>query len=387
MFISQGDPLVKPNTFIADSGASTHMVHSKQFLSDFQPEVGDVKIGDNKTIKSHGKGTFHGYYINSEDKQVPITLQDVLLVPDLWVNLFSVTKAMENNKSKIIGENDIITVQARNSEQVHFNKVLPHGDGKILATEFYTTTACANPVLKTSYNDLHHKLGHANKQTVQNTAKHYGIKLLTKDTDLVCADCAFAKIRVKNFGHNDDNQASKFGERIAIDISSVKFVSYGGAKFWLLIQDEYTGYLWSFYLSAKSELPDTVISLIKTVQQEHNTTIMNIRRDNAGENLKLQVYANTEPDININFEFIAPHSPQQNGKIEQKFATLWGKARSMLNAAKFTETLRNKLWAQCANLATKLENILIIPETNTTPHEMVYGSPPDWIDNLHTLEN
>jgi hypothetical protein len=35
------------------------------------------------------------------------------------------------------------------------------------------------------------------------------------------------------------------------------------------------------------------------------------------------------------------------------------------------------------NVATKLENILIIPDTNTTPHEMVYGSPPDWIDNLH----
>jgi hypothetical protein len=117
------------------------------------------------------------------------------LVPDLWVNLFSVTKAMENNNSKIICENDIITIQAKNSEQVQFSTVLPHGDGKILATEIYTTTACANPVLKTTYTDLHHKRGHANKQTVQNTAKYYGIKLLTKDTDLVCADCAFAKIR------------------------------------------------------------------------------------------------------------------------------------------------------------------------------------------------
>jgi hypothetical protein len=61
---------------------------------------------------------------------------------------------------------------------------------------------------------------------------------------------------------------------------------------------------------------------------------MNIRCDNAGENLKLKEYAITEPDINVNFEFIAPHSPQQNGKIERKFATLWGKVRSMLNAAK-----------------------------------------------------
>jgi hypothetical protein len=40
---------------------------------------------------------------------------------------------------------------------------------------------------------------------------------------------------------------------------------------------------------------------------------MNIRCDNAGENLKLQDYTTTEPDVNVNFEFIAPHSPQQNG--------------------------------------------------------------------------
>jgi hypothetical protein len=106
MFISQGDSLVKQKTFIADSGTSTHMVHSKQFLTDFQ---------------------------------------------------------------------------AKDSDQIHFSKVLPHGDGKILATEFYTTTACANPLLKATYADLHHQLGHANKQTVQNTANLYGTKLLTKE--------------------------------------------------------------------------------------------------------------------------------------------------------------------------------------------------------------
>jgi hypothetical protein len=54
--------------------------------------------GDNKSIKSLGKGTFHGYHVNANDQTVPITLHNVLLVPDLWVNLFTVTKAMENNK-------------------------------------------------------------------------------------------------------------------------------------------------------------------------------------------------------------------------------------------------------------------------------------------------
>ena len=37
---------VNSNTFLADSGASCHMVHSKHFLTDFVPDDGTVTIGD-----------------------------------------------------------------------------------------------------------------------------------------------------------------------------------------------------------------------------------------------------------------------------------------------------------------------------------------------------
>ena len=35
------------NTFVSDAGASTHMVHSKDFLTKFKEDDGTVKIGDN----------------------------------------------------------------------------------------------------------------------------------------------------------------------------------------------------------------------------------------------------------------------------------------------------------------------------------------------------
>jgi hypothetical protein len=52
------------NTFIADSGASTHMVHSKSMLSNFQKEDGVVKVGDNSEVESEGTGTFTGYHLD-----------------------------------------------------------------------------------------------------------------------------------------------------------------------------------------------------------------------------------------------------------------------------------------------------------------------------------
>jgi hypothetical protein len=129
-----------------------------------------------------------------------------------------------------------------------------------MATEFYSNTDCANLVLKRSTNeDLHKKLGLPHKQAVVDTAKHYGINLHINEDEQVCVECALSKIRVKNFGHGDENQATTKGERISVDISSIYKVSYGGETFWLLIQDEFTNYICSFFLSAKSELSHTVL--------------------------------------------------------------------------------------------------------------------------------
>jgi hypothetical protein len=46
------------NTFIADLGASAHMVHSKSLVSNFNEDMGTVTIGDKIEVKSLGTGTF-----------------------------------------------------------------------------------------------------------------------------------------------------------------------------------------------------------------------------------------------------------------------------------------------------------------------------------------
>jgi hypothetical protein len=151
---------VNTNTFVADSGASGHMVHSRHLLCDFEEHRDSVTIGDNTTIKSLGSGTFKGYHIHSKGKQIEVTLQDVLLVSDLWVNLFSITKGTSNNNSNVICENILIAVHTQN-EEIRFDIVLKHGTGKILAAKLYHNTDCANLTLQcATYEDLRQQLGH-----------------------------------------------------------------------------------------------------------------------------------------------------------------------------------------------------------------------------------
>jgi transposase InsO family protein len=143
-----------------------------------------------------------------------------------------------------------------------------------------------------------------------------------------------------------------------MDISSISTPSFGGNKFWLMLQDEFTGYIWSHFLKHKSDLPPIVIQWIQQIHKTTKVQIKTIRCDNAGENKSLQQKIQADKTLNIKFEFTAPYTPEMNGKIERKFATLYGKTRSMLNGAKLPMKLRNGLWAHCARLASKLENVL-----------------------------
>ena len=87
--------------------------------------------------------------------------------------------------------------------------------------------------------------------------------------------------------------------------------------------------------------------------------------------------------MHFTIEYTAPGTPQQNGKIERKFATLYGKSRAMLNAAKFNWATRHRMWAYSANHATDLDNIIVQPGRHATAYELFYEKNPEWMDTLH----
>ena len=66
-----------------------------------------------------------------------------------------------------------------------------------------------------------------------------------------------------------------------------------------------------------------------------------------------------EQRMGIKFEYTAVGTPQHNGRVERKFATLYGRIRSMMNNAGIKENLRQKLWAEAANMCVNLDNILV----------------------------
>jgi hypothetical protein len=153
-------------------------------------------------------------------------------------------------------------------------------------------------------------LGHPKSQVLASTVSKDGFN--TKNTlEHTSPNSAICKAKQKNLKKMNSNPSTELGGRINIDISSVKTPSYGGANFWLLIQDDFTGYLWSYFIKAKSDLPESMFDWLQLVKKDISLDVKCIRLDNSGENKYFHQKVQRS-NYKIMFEFTAPGTPQQN---------------------------------------------------------------------------
>ena len=103
-----------------------------------------------------------------------------------------------------------------------------------------------------------------------------------------------------------------------------------------------------------------MLVLINNLKTKYNLQVQRLHCKNAGENQAFEWTCDQE-GLGIDFEYTAPGTPQQNGHVERKFATLFNRVCAMLNSGKFIAYLWSGLWAEAANTATTLENTCLLP--------------------------
>jgi hypothetical protein len=81
---------------------------------------------------------------------------------------------------------------------------------------------------------------------------------------------------------------------------------------------------------------------------------------------------------------MGPGTPQFNGRVRRKFATLYFKVRAMLNAAKLPAVKRKGLWTEAARKATHLKNILVSTRKPIGSNNAFTPNPQTIIDCVET---
>ena len=371
--------------WLGDTGASCHMTNSTDGMVNLVPNKSWIVFGNGQRLESTHIGELVGTVVQKDGQEKQIRMKNVKLVPDLYVNLFSLSAALKEG-CDLEGSAEKLTIK-KGKNEYFFDQKIKSGKGYIFGIRIVNTCEPEGKRHVTkkgqSYEIMrfHEMLGHTSEALTRTTAKKMGIRL--KGVFRHCDGCALGKMRKKNIAKEKIPNAPRNGDRLFLDISSIKYPSMGGAKYLCLMMDDHSGFVVGSYLKKKSDLQVKGVEMIQKFENDFNLKVKRIRCDNAGENQAMEREC-VRRKIGIVFEYTSVGTPQQNGRIERKFATLYGRVRAMFVAAGIDGSLRKRLWAEAMNTAIDMNNIIVNQEDGRTPYEVVSGRNefPKYATNL-----
>ena len=377
---------LEKNIFIGDSAATSHMTNRKMGVYDLVPINGSVMIGNGKSISCTHKGKMD-VICKHKDGSLAKETWEVKIVPELNHDLFSFTKAMKdgwqmNGRWKEGGL--MIELFKTGRASMKFDRMIPSGSSWLMGIKVQRVIDHAHSAVEPGKSSLtkrfHQITGHTGEYLLKPTAKYMKLNLIGKLPP--CETCAKAKIRQRNIPKKKLKQLpTRPGYRIFIDISSFKHTSRGGNRHWLIVVDEFSDCVHSFFLNKKSDQIKILPMWIKGIAKKHRIEIKRIRLDNSGENKSLQKECDKQ-NLGIIFEFTAPGTPQQNSIAERRIPALMGRARAMLIQAGLEPKHKGELWCEVISTATKLDNIMVRPERTKPPYTLFYGEDAKYAQSL-----
>ena len=369
----------KCSPWVIDSGASSHMTKEKHVMVNFQefdkPE--NVALGDGRVVKALGSGSVRMNMLFEATESKKAVLYDVLYVPKLTCNLFSVRAAVAKGNAVEFGPRKCCIWDENGKLR---------GMGS-LADKLYQLDCQVVPTADTGYasvassqgSDLwHQRLGHVHEPRLKKCVESesvQGIDIKEMTELSFCEGCLAGKMCRKPFPAVGEIRSTRRLQLVHSDVCGPMHTpSIGGAKYFVTFIDDYTRCCAVYFMKHKSEVFDKFIEFEASVTNDVCKAIGTLRTDNGGEYLstELQNYLKKK---GIRHELTVPHSPQQNGVAERMNRTLVESARSMIAHA----ALPNIFWAEAISTAAYVRNRL--PTTalkeNETPYERWYGRKPD----------
>lgn len=233
------------------------MTHSYSHLENYKSMTSMMYIGDDSSLSIIGVGD-----VPSGDA----FLKEVLHVPQLSTNLFSISKAMSKGLGVYFDE-DVIEVIDCSSLSLVANGY--YSDGLHYISSFtchmpmedshlHQLFASPKALLSKEENTLWHaRFGHVPYDTLlQLFSKSMVITLpqLHVPCHQVCSSCALGKQHRASFPLTSTNRATRILELVHIDlVSPMEVPSLGGSRYYMLLVDDFSCKLRVYFLTHKSD--------------------------------------------------------------------------------------------------------------------------------------
>lgn len=345
----------KKAVWIVDSGATCHMCNDRSIFMEYEnlktPQK--VTLGDGYEVNAVGRGAV---VVNSElpsGRSKRCTLHDVLYVPRLSHNLFSVSMATKRGKTvrfgkancQVLDEEKLVAVASKIGE-LYYLKCNP--------SHVYSNTA-KTQVQESKEDKWHRRFGHLGVRSLQKLATEKLVNGFDYDSTReisFCQACVEGKLHKSQFPTSGRKRADKPLGLVHSDVcGKISTPSLCGGNYFLTFIDDYTHYVWIYILKRKDQVFEKFIEWKAVVENSSGRKLKTLRTDNGGEYTSAEFDAYLKEE-GVRHELTVPKTPQQNGVAERMNRTLVEAVRSMLSDAK----LPKKFWAEALSTAVYLRN-------------------------------
>ncbi|GKB92074.1 zinc finger, CCHC-type containing protein [Tanacetum coccineum] len=303
----------KESLWYLDNGASNHMTGVREHFKELDEKVsGKVKFGDGSYIEIKGKGSI---LLECDDERQRI-ISHVYYIPSLKRNLLSLGQFTEIG-CKVVMEDD--KLQLYDMDNKIFLEVMRQRNRLYKASIRIGTPVCLLANLKDTTWLWHARLGHLNFESLKIMTQRdlvRGIPTI-KQTKQICDVCLIGKQNRTPFPKKAKARSTSPLDLVYGDLCGpITPPTPSGKRYIFLIVDNYSRYMWVYFLSTKDQAFDTFKEYKSTIEKELRTTLRMLRTDRGGE-FTSNEFTQYCKENGIARQLTVPYSPQQNGVVER----------------------------------------------------------------------
>ncbi|GBP83083.1 Retrovirus-related Pol polyprotein from transposon TNT 1-94 [Eumeta japonica] len=310
---------ITKSQWLVDSGASEHMCCDYKLFNSYSTvKDKSVIVGNGTKINVKGCGQVALQVWNGSE-WIDTTIDNVLHVPELKTNLFSVNCATsrgyvivtEENKCKFYKQNKVMAIAERRGSMYY------------LDFRYFNAYTANLADVCCDLREWHEKLVHQNIVYVKDVLKKNNINIKNANVQ-TCESCLKGKIHRLPYPVSN-NVTSRVCEIIHADTCGpMEKPSIGGSRYFVVFKDEYSKYRRVFFVKTKDEIKSCIKNFISQAENETGNKIKIFRSDNGTEFIN-----------------------KENGVAERENRILVEAARTML----YAKDLPISLWAESVNTA------------------------------------
>ncbi|WVZ84368.1 LOW QUALITY PROTEIN: hypothetical protein U9M48_031407, partial [Paspalum notatum var. saurae] len=298
------------DVWIMDFGCSRHMTGNRKWFSSLNP----MSTKEYITFGDNGQGKVMG--VSSVSLSAKLSLREVAFVRNLGFNLVSISQLLDEGFEVRFKKGACCVLDAL---ETLVCSLLPFG--QVFMVDLTSVSGPARCLVASPSADIwkwHRRLGHLSFDL-----------LLRAEKDLACHPCRHGKMVAASHIPVPLLMTSYPGELLhSVGPARVALVS--GKWYVLVVVDDFSRFLWVFFMEFKDEAFDFVRDLVLRLRNDSHKAMRAIRSDNGGE-FRNSRFENFCRDLGLEHQFSSPYTPPQNSVVERKNRTLIEMARTMLD--------------------------------------------------------